>query len=511
MPSHNEQIKPAEFTLSDNTPPGPGSSTAHPGRHRSPRWVLPVLLALLAVIVFVVVWLPGRISQPAIPDLPASETHTSSSSPSPQGTRNRQAGGESSPWSDAQLAKIRKQAQDILGNLLDAQSRLEEIGVEQWAKEAMAQAGVTAATGDAEYREGNFTEAMTSYEQGLAELQALLDKAPQVLEYNLSSAREAIDKGDAETANSALLVATAIEPDNGELPGLKQRAAVMGQVSSLLEQAEDNENSGDLAQAERILRQAVKLDSASPQARSELERVTKAHTKQRFNTAMSNGYRALDNGQFDQARSAFRKAATLKNGSAVTVSALEDVDSAETAQRLSDLQHQGQAHEAQEQWAAAVLAFEQALQIDDSLVFARDGLKRSRNRARLDQQFRNVIDKPDRLSEKSVADATAGLIRQAATINPRGPVLAQQLEQLEVILEKANTPIPVTLRSDAETEVTLRKVARLGRFQERQLSLRPGTYVAVGTRDGYRDVRRTFSINHDSEPPTVVIACTEQI
>jgi tetratricopeptide (TPR) repeat protein len=285
----------------------------------------------------------------------------------------------------------------------------------------------------------------------------------------------------------------------------------MEQLSSLLTQAEEIEGSGDLAQAERILQQAVELDSASRQARSELERVKKAHTTQRFNTAMSNGYRALDNGQFEQARSAFSEAATLKIGSAVAASALEDVDSAETAWRLSDLQRQGQAYEAQEQWAAAVIAFEQALQIDNNLVFARDGLKRSRTRARLDQQFHNVIDEPERLSEIAVADATAQLLRQAATISPRGPVLAQQMEQLKVVLERANTTIPLTLHSDTETEVTLRKVARLGRFQERQLNLRPGTYVAVGTREGYRDVRLTFSLSHGSEPPTVVIACTDQI
>ncbi len=503
MSSHNKQIKPVEFELSDNSPRGV------PGKHRSPRWVIPVLLALVAVTLFVVVWLPDRISQPVIPKIPAIETTTSS--PSTPGNRNRQTDDDTSPWSDAQLAKLRKQAQDMLGNLLEAQSRLEDIGVELWAKESMAKAGATAATGDAEYREGHFIEAMASYEQGLAELQTLLDMAPQVLADQLSNAREAIDKNDSETARSALLVAAAIEPDNGELPGLRQRAAVMEQLSSLLTQAEKIEASGDLAQAERILQQAVELDSASRQARSELTRVKKAHTTQRFNTAMSNGYRALDNGQFKQARSAFSEAATLKIGSAVAASALEDVDSAETAWRLSDLQRQGQAYEAQEQWAAAVIAFEQALQIDDNLVFARDGVKRSRTRARLDQQFRNAIDEPERLSEITVAEATAQLLQQAATISPRGPVLAQQMEQLKVVLERANTTIPLTLHSDTETEVTLRKVARLGRFQERQLNLRPGTYVAVGTREGYRDVRLTFSLSHDSEPPTVVIACTEQI
>ena len=190
---------------------------------------------------------------------------------------------------------------------------------------------------------------------------------------------------------------------------------------------------------------------------------------------------------------------------------LQDVDSAETAHHLAELQHSGAAHEAREQWAEAVLVFEQALQVDDNLLFAQEGLQRSRVRARLDEQFRSAIEDTDRLSDIKVADATAQLLRHATTISPRGPLLEQQMEQLEAVLEKANTPIAVTLRSDMETEVTLRKVARLGRFQLQQLSLRPGTYVAVGIREGYRDVRLTFSIGHDKEPPTVVIVCTEQI
>jgi hypothetical protein len=62
-----------------------------------------------------------------------------------------------------------------------------------------------------------------------------------------------------------------------------------------------------------------------------------------------------------------------------------------------------------------------------------------------------------------------------------------------------------------ETEVIVYKVKRLGRFQQQELVLRPGTYTAVGTRNGYRDVRQTFTIKHDGAPPAVTIACTEPI
>jgi hypothetical protein len=62
-----------------------------------------------------------------------------------------------------------------------------------------------------------------------------------------------------------------------------------------------------------------------------------------------------------------------------------------------------------------------------------------------------------------------------------------------------------------QTEVILYKVARLGRFRQQQLELRPGTYTAVGQRDGYRDVRREFTVSHGRDVDPVTISCTEPI
>lgn len=507
MSSHNEQVKPAVFDVADGQTPGPGASVPEDARHATPMWVLPVLLALAVVAVAVVFWLPGRISQQTAPPIAATE-HIA---PEPVTAKGKPATEESSPWSDAQLAKLRKEAQDILGDLLDVQYQLEERGVEQWAADRFAQAKAIAAEGDAQYRERSFVEAIASYGRGLDELEALLDSSSQVLEEHLGRARQAIDDGNSEAADAALQVAAAIEPDSQELASLLQRAKALEQLLPLLSQAGDAEDKGDLATAKSLLQQAIALDPKHPKAQSELTRVAAALTSQRFNNAMSNGYQALDAGRFAPARTAFNRAAHLVPGSAETSSALQEVGSAETAHRLSSLQHSGEDFEAGEQWRDAVAAFEEALEIDDSLTFAREGLKRSAARNKLDKQFRTIIEQPERLSDRAVAEATAVLLRKASTIDNRGPVLQQQLTQLEALLQQANTPIPVILRSDMETEVILRKVARLGRFQQKELTLRPGTYTAVGTRDGYRDVRRTFKLSHDNATPAVVVACTEQI
>jgi hypothetical protein len=43
------------------------------------------------------------------------------------------------------------------------------------------------------------------------------------------------------------------------------------------------------------------------------------------------------------------------------------------------------------------------------------------------------------------------------------------------------------------------------------MELRPGLYTAVGSRQGYRDVRRNFRVAADGATPPVVVRCEEPI
>jgi tetratricopeptide (TPR) repeat protein len=466
-----------------------------------------VLLAVL-----VIFWLPERVGAPAPAAEPAeTDTRTQAAPASGGAAGTKPAGPDVSPWSDAQLAKLRKEAQDVLAELLELQEALEERGVRQWAPEQFAAVAALATAGDELYRSREYAVARNQYEAGLNQLQALEAGIPAELERQLTLAREALEAGDLEGTSTALDMVEAIDPGNSEAAGLRQRAEVLPQLQELLATAAAAERAGDLPAAIAALKQATALDPAHQRSGSELERVTAAYNDQQFNDAMSEGYAALDASQFDTARKAFRRAAQLQSGSSEAASALQEVETAATAYRLASLQSSGARDEQAEQWQQAVSAYEQAQKIDPNVLFAREGLARSRDRARLDKQFRAAIDEPQRLSDVAVAEATEKMLQLARTITPRGPVLSRQIEQLDTLLKQANTPITVALRSDQQTEVTVYKVAKLGKFDQRELSLRPGTYTAVGSRIGYRDVRLDFTVKHGSAPPVVTIACTEAI
>jgi tetratricopeptide (TPR) repeat protein len=514
MSSDNEQLTPTPFDLAQPSPP-PSSTVKTVERQGTAPWVLPALGGLLLLAVLVIFWLPDRLD-PAQPEVPADAAaqqpvNTANAVPHTPASKPASATTDASPWSEAQLAKLRKEAQEVLEQLLDIQFALEERGVKQWAPERFAAVAGVAAAGDELYKTREYEQAKARYEEALTELQSLQDGIPAQLAGQLELARQAIEDGEQTTADSALELAGLIEPDSAEVAALRQRAALLPQLLPLLDEAMAAEKNGDLAAAEQLLQQAAALDPQHQRTSSELQRVAAAHQAQRFNDAMSDGYSALDEDRFADARTAFRAAAKLQEGSDEAASALQEVETTETAYRLASLKRSGGQSEQKERWQDAVNAYQKAQKIDGNVLFASAGLKRSRSRARLDKQFRTAIDEPARLSDVAVAEATAQLLKQAQQITPRGPVLKTQIDRLQVLLQQANKQVSVALRSDMETEVIVYKVARLGRFQLHELTLRPGTYTAVGTRNGYRDVRHSFTIRHDSAPAPVTIACTEPI
>ncbi|WP_116367212.1 hypothetical protein [Parahaliea mediterranea] len=510
MSSDQDQLTPTPFEpAARQSSPPPSRPAVEAGR---PRWVVPALLVLVLAALGVVFFLPPPQTAPDAPASAGGESRAENpGQPSTTRPREAPAADDSSPWADAQQAQLRKQAQDILAALLEQQRALQEQGVQQWAAQDFAAATALASEGDALYRERNYSAASERYQGALDALQAIADSLPRRLEEQLALARKAIEAGDTQALATHLARAELLAPESPELAALKARAETLPQVMAALDAAAEAEASDDLASATEQLQGAVKLDPEHQRAGAELARVQTRYTEQRFNRAMSEGYAALDAGRFGAAREAFKQARSLRPDAGEVDSALAELRSSETAGRLAGLKSQGQNQEQAEDWQAAVESYQQALEIDASVVFAQQGLARAKPRAELQTALEDIIAKPERLADPTVAEATAKQLAKARDLPSKGPLLSQQIATIEQRLASANAPVSVTLRSDQQTTVTVYRVARLGQFAERELALRPGTYTAVGTRNGYRDVRRTFTISADTQPDPVLIACTEPI
>jgi tetratricopeptide (TPR) repeat protein len=226
---------------------------------------------------------------------------------------------------------------------------------------------------------------------------------------------------------------------------------------------------------------------------------------------MSDAQSALERGDWPAAREALGRAASLQPGSAAVADARGRLEEAERTAALARQRELARGFEAKEDWRRALAEYESALKLDGTVAFALEGRDRTARRAELAEKLAYHIAHPLRLATDAVAHEAERLLQRAREIDPAGPRHLEQMAELERALQEVRTPVAVVLESDGQTEVVVHKVGRLGAFDRKTLELRPGTYTVVGTRSGYRDVRRQLVVKPNAAPPSLVVRCEEAI
>ena len=108
---------------------------------------------------------------------------------------------ERSPFSEAQLARERRAAQEVLQIVLEAQENLQTLGVELWAASKYESAVQEALSGDAAYRERDFVTATEIYQSVADQLLAIEQQLPGAISQRLETLIAAIEEGDAIAAS----------------------------------------------------------------------------------------------------------------------------------------------------------------------------------------------------------------------------------------------------------------------------------------------------------------------
>ena len=505
--SHEQPLKAAAFSPQSATPEGVASTN-----HRRPQWLIPAAIALIAAAIAVFVILPNVVAtRDSTPDVAMPvQGEGSAVSPLNSTANNDVLGEERSPFAEAQQQKLRKLAQDALQIVLEAQEALQEFSVESWAAEAYAAALLIADTGDEAYRERQFVDAAAAYQEAAEALAALEDSIPERAQKARSETLSAIESGNALAAQNGYDVLALLEPVDPELPRLLERIATIPEVAEALKVAANAADTGNTAAAVTAALTAKSADPQHQRVAQLLAQYQEADALARFRAAMSRGYAALEAENFKGASEFFARASKIRPGASEPQSAQSELAAAETAAKLRQLANTGKAQERNEAWADAVATYEEALSIDNTLIYARDGLKQAAPRAELAAALTAVLEDPERLVNTRALAAAEAVLADATAIAPRGPVLETQIIELQKLLLWAKTPVAVTFTSDNQTDVTLLRVKRLGSFATSELTLRPGRYTALGVRNGFRDVRINFDITPDSRTD-VDVRCLEAI
>ena len=230
-----------------------------------------------------------------------------------------------------------------------------------------------------------------------------------------------------------------------------------------------------------------------------------------FSRAIAAGLAALDAGDLDGARQAFESAASISPGSTEATDGLSRVAAAEQLETIAEHRRRAGVFEAEEDWGRAKAEYAAVLALDPAIRFAQEGEARASERESATRALDEYLSRSDRLSTEAVLEEARDAVERARQIADPGPALTDRISRLEREIEIAATPVRVVLISDGLTEVLVYRVGRLGRFERRELDLRPGTYTVVGARQGYRDVRHQLRVAADGSTTPLTVLCEEEV
>lgn len=488
----------------------PGSGNTPPTGERPVRQgallrvlVLLTLVVLVALAIGVFTVLPRMVAEPPrhaeTPATTPDARQPPTSEPSEQALLEQRARAE------------KRSAEEALGRLLRRQTELEAQRVTLWGGDDYGAVGLQVERADALFADARFEAARASYDEAVAALDELEASKPERLEAALSAGAKALSVGDGESAAEQFAIALGIDPNDAEAQHGAKRAHSIDEVFEHITTALEHEEKQELELARAEFARALELDTEVLPAAQGLARVTDKIDALEFRHSMSEALSAIDNQDFESARRALDKASGIRPDATEVADARRQLDQAYEAAQIRRHERRARDHEQAELWEQAHAEYAAVLAIDTSLHFAQRGARRTSELAALEKEMDKFLREPIRVYDPNAVKHVQSLLEQAGNLSPAGPTLAANTERLQGLLALAETPIAVSLASDNQTHVVVYKVGELGRFTTRTLKLRPGSYVAVGQRIGYRDVRVAINVLPGESAGPFVVRCQERI
>jgi len=497
------------MTTRDDRPRNEFSAPArHPPNPQIKAVLLVVFAGLVATALGVVFLLPSLVVQDSGTPV-AAPTGTQAATPPPAAEISRAAAtpDATEPNSD------HKEAEKLLSEAFRRLARLESTGAQTWGaakfETSLPAAKLALDTAYAHYNREQYTRALPLFQEALSQFDRLEANRPERFRLAMEQGQKAYDRLDSATAVTEFQIAVAIEQENEAARAALMRARKLPEVLAAIAKGDALEQAGNIEQALMSYQTATSLDSVYQPARDRLERIRKVIADRNYRRAVSEALVLLDKRDFKGSSAALDRAANIRPDTPEVKDISKRIEAGAQVAALADLRKRTKSLEAQEKWSSALELYKKALALDSTAAFANNGRIRAEALANLHKAMDRYLSEPARLQSPEPLAHAKALITQSASGN--GEILARKRRRLQKLITAAVTPIPVILRSDGKTEVRVYRVGAFGSFDTRRIEMRPGTYTAVGSRTGYRDVRIQIQVIPGMKDTVVTIRCTEQI
>jgi tetratricopeptide (TPR) repeat protein len=391
------------------------------------------------------------------------------------------------------------------------QQVLDEINAVEWAGTQWEEYTESIRLAEDLFLEGNYDESYHYYALAISQGEALLanntERFNELLELGLLQ----LANGQASDALDTFSIASYIDDDHVELVSAITRANNYDRIIRLYEEALTFDMEGLIDQSLVIVDELILLDTSFSDAyilRNKL--ISKINTRD-FNLFMTQGYRSLNLRDSLIAKRYFAEALTLEPDSEIARNAYAQAEQLAISQEIERNFQSGERYSTEENWDLAIFSFERALELNPNLDYLINGHNVAMERKLFDEKIKFYLDNPMTLLEDGVLTEVEQTLLLVNDFNfSDNSIMPNLIGTLQEIYSVMVEPVSVQMLSDGYTEVEIIREGHYGKFNNMNVMLTPGHYIARGIRNGYRDIRISFSVI-PGEDLLLEVICAERI
>lgn len=328
---------------------------------------------------------------------------------------------------------------------------------------------------------------------------------------NMKLAKDAYLKRNESSAKEFIFTAEKYISDDLEMLSLKDRIFNIKKIIQLendIKVANSNKNN---TLEINLIEKIKKLDKSIEIYDSRLYKLKLAAKEKNFNNLILEVQGYIADNETTTAKNKLELAKKIFPKNDIIASLREDINNLEKTNKINSLKIEADNLILQDQWKDAEKKYQEILLMDNTNIYAVDGLSVAKNINNLIQAINTFNNKPMLLIKDENLNRVNLLLKDAKIFVSKSKKLLKEVNLLERNLTLANKEALVNIKSDNKTNIKLKKIGIIGKVTSKTLSLKAGKYIFEGRRDGYKTVLVEKYISLDEKNIYVEIICDERI
>lgn len=332
-----------------------------------------------------------------------------------------------------------------------------------------------------QHSEKNYAQAVGTYQQAIALLDAALERGPALLAEILDSGTSLLNSEDYENAAERFREAEQIDPGNPEAAQGLADAQQGIEAAAKLREAERLIDAGDASAARQKLA-GLPAGWKSSRLQRVRSRIDEGASEERFNQRMGEAHEAMAASEWERARQALERARILRPDSQLIDELLSQAS--KEADEAVHRQVEAKVREllAEERWSE--IAEVGAPLLGSASRFVED-VRLAQLLAALEADLDQLLEQPEMLNSPSRQARVNDAVTRAQSLQS-GVRVGGKFDRLLSEKERWGRPVRVSVHSDTDATIRLhtRDVGKVKRRKPLRFDIRPGNYPLAVRRPG---------------------------